>query len=47
MVVGSDILNVVSVYAPQMGLLDNVKKQFWEDLDLVIQDVPRSEKLVI
>jgi len=37
--VGSEILNVVSVYAPQMGLSDNVKKQFCEDLDMVIQDI--------
>jgi len=46
-VVGSDILNVVSIYTPQIGLAEEIKKQFWEDLDLVIQDVPRSEKLVI
>jgi len=38
---------VVSVYAPQIGLPDDIKKLFWEDLDLVIQDVPRSEKLFI
>lgn len=46
-VVRSEILNVVSVYAPQMRLSDDVKKQFWEDLDMVIQDVSQSEKLVI
>jgi len=46
-VVGSEILNVVSVYAPQIGLLDDIKKQFWEDLDMVIQDVARTEKLFI
>jgi len=46
-VVGSKILNVVSVYAPQVGLEEDVNKQFWEDLDLVIQDVPKSEKLFI
>jgi len=46
-VVGSKILNVVSVYAPQMSLSDYIKKQFWEDLDRVIQDVPRSKKLFI
>ena len=27
-VVGSEILNVVSVYAPQIGLPDDIKKQF-------------------
>ena len=35
-VVGSKILNVVSVYAPQIGLAEDIKKQFWEDLDMVV-----------
>jgi len=30
-----------------MGLSDEVKKQFWKDLDIAIQAVPRSEKLFI
>ena len=46
-VVGSEIINVLSVYAPQIGLPDNIKKLFWEDLDMAIQDVPRSEKIFI
>jgi len=45
--VGLEILNVVSVYSPHIGLSDDIKKQFWEELDMVIQDVPRSEKLFI
>jgi len=45
--VGSEIINVVSVYAPQIGLPDDIKKVFWEDLDMVIQDVPQSKKLFI
>ena len=39
-VVGSMTLNVVSVYAPQIGLSDEVKKRFWEDLDMIVHDVP-------
>jgi len=46
-VVGSEILNVVSVYAPKIGLPDDIKNQFWEDLDMVIQDIARNEKLLI
>jgi len=46
-VVGSEILNVVRVYAPQIDLPDDIKKQFWEDLNMVIQDVAWSEKLFI
>jgi len=28
-VVGSEIVNVVSVYTPQIGLADDIKKQSW------------------
>jgi len=35
-VVGLEIINVISVYAPQIGLTEDIKKQFWEDLDMVI-----------
>ena len=34
--VGSVFVNVVSVYAPQVGLPEETKKLFWEDLDEVI-----------
>jgi len=34
--VGSEFVNMVSVYAPQIGLLDDIKRLFWEDLDMVI-----------
>jgi len=44
---GSVFGNVVSVYAPQVGLPKETKKLFWEELDEVIQEVPRSEKLFI
>ena len=46
-VVGLEILNVVSVYAPQISFPDDIKKRFWEDFDMVIQEVPRSEKLFV
>jgi len=45
--VGSVFVNVVSVYAPQVGLPEDTKKLFWEDLDAVTQEVPQSEKLFI
>jgi len=46
-VVGSEILNLVSVYAPQIGLPDDIKKQFWEDLNMVIQDRSQGDKLFV
>jgi hypothetical protein len=47
LVIGDMILNVISVYAPQVGLDESAKRQFWEDLDSLIRVVPSSEKLFI
>ena len=47
LVVGAEVLNVVSVYAPQMGLDEECKRLFWEDLDEVVQSFPRDEGLLI
>jgi len=38
LVVGSEVLNVVSVYAPQVWLDEEMKRLFWEDLDEVVQE---------
>jgi len=40
LVVGAEIFNVVSVYASQIGLDEEIKTLFWEDLDEVIQSIP-------
>ena len=47
LVVGDLTLNVISAYAPQVGLSESIKKQFWEDLDSMISTVPSSEKLFV
>jgi len=47
LVVGSEIFNVVSVYAPRMGLGEDIKSPFWEDFDEVIQNIPQTRKLLI
>jgi len=47
LVVGSEILNIVSVYAPQVGLSEEIKRLFWEDLDEVVQSIPQNEGLLI
>ncbi|KAL4201431.1 hypothetical protein AMTRI_Chr02g258670 [Amborella trichopoda] len=33
LVLGEEIINVISAYAPQVGLDDRIKRQFWEDID--------------
>ena len=44
---GDMVLNVINAYAPQVGLDESVKRQFWKDLDGLIRAVPTSEKLFI
>jgi hypothetical protein len=41
------IFNVISAYAPQIGLNESVKMQFWEELGALVSSVPISEKLFI
>jgi hypothetical protein len=45
--VGDLIFNVISAYAPQIGLNESVKMQFWEELDALVSSAPISEKLFI
>ena len=47
LVVGDSTLNVVSAYAPQVGLSETAKREFWEDLDSMVSSVPISEKLFL
>ena len=41
------VLNVVCVYAPQIGLPEDIKRAFWEELEEVLQSKPRHEKLLV
>jgi exonuclease III len=41
------VFNVISAYAPQIGLNESIKRQFWEQLDALVSSVPISEKLFI
>ena len=42
-----NIVNIISAYAPQVGLDDLTKEQFWEQLDDVVQGIPVGERLFI
>jgi exonuclease III len=44
---GDLVFNVISAYAPQIGLNESIKRQFWKQLDALVSSVPRSEKLFI
>ncbi|KAI5101449.1 hypothetical protein C0J45_8652 [Silurus meridionalis] len=41
------MMNVISVYAPQVGCEMEEKERFWSELDEVVDGVPRKERLVI
>jgi hypothetical protein len=47
LVIGDLVLNVISAYAPQVGLSESSKSQFWKDLNSMVSTVPISEKLFI
>jgi hypothetical protein len=47
LIFGDLVLNVISVYAPQVGLSDDVKRRFWEELEDMIRGVLSSEKIFI
>ena len=47
MVLGQEIINVISAYAPQIGLAENLKRQFLEDMDGIIQGISGAEKIFI
>ena len=47
LIISRKIFNVISVYAPQVGLDESSKCQFWEDLDEIVQGISISEKFFI
>nr|XP_009795839.1 PREDICTED: uncharacterized protein LOC104242484 [Nicotiana sylvestris]XP_016463635.1 PREDICTED: uncharacterized protein LOC107786632 [Nicotiana tabacum] len=46
-VVEGSTLNVISAYAPQTGLDEEVKRHFWEAMDEVVRGIPPTENLFI
>lgn len=47
LIVEKEAVNMICVYAPQVGLDDSIKAKFWEDLNEVIQRISHNEKIVI
>ena len=45
--VKGSILNIVSAYAPQVNNSMEEKKDFWEDLDGLIESVAKEERIVL
>jgi hypothetical protein len=47
LLVGDLIFNIITAYAPQIGLNESIKRQFLEQLDALVNSVHISEKLFI
>jgi hypothetical protein len=43
LIFGHLVLNVISVYVTQVGLSDDVKRRFWEDLEDMVRGVSSGE----
>nr|XP_016497651.1 PREDICTED: craniofacial development protein 2-like [Nicotiana tabacum] len=41
------VKDIISAYAPQAGLDEEVKRHFWEDLHEMVHSIPHTEKLFI
>ena len=41
LVLGGNIINIIGIYAPQIGLDEHIKTQFWEGMGEVMQGISR------
>ncbi|GJY10409.1 ataxia telangiectasia mutated family protein [Tanacetum coccineum] len=46
-VIEGETVNVISAYAPQVGLSDAIKKKFWDKLDEIVREFPTDQHLFI
>ena len=46
-VVGEEVFSIISAYGPQVGLDEEVKREFWDNLGDLIDTIPAEEKVFI
>ena len=46
-VVGEEVVSIISAYAPQVGLDDQVKREFWDNLGDLMRTIPKDEKVFL
>ena len=46
-VIEGETVNVISAYAPQVGLTDAEKKRLWDSLDELVREFPTDQRLII
>ncbi|GKD61813.1 craniofacial development protein 2, partial [Tanacetum coccineum] len=47
LVIDGETVNVISAYAPQVGLSELEKKTFWDSLDKVVREFPTDQRLIV
>ena len=47
LVIGKQIVNIVSAYAPQVGLSAEEKDDFWDNFIIVLSGIPKQESIFI
>ncbi|KAK9095110.1 hypothetical protein Scep_026579 [Stephania cephalantha] len=47
LIIGDEKINILSAYAPQVGLSESIKCKFWDDMDGFMQSIPLDEKVFI
>ena len=47
LVIGKKIVNIVSAYAPQVGLSAEEKDDFWDSFIIVLSGIPKQESIFI
>ena len=47
LLIGKQIVNIVSAYAPQVGLSAEEKDDFWDSFIIVLSGIPKQESIFI
>ena len=45
--IGTELINVVSAYTPQVGCDTEEKEEFWTTMDKTVTDIPRDERIFV
>ncbi|KAK9119344.1 hypothetical protein Scep_017437 [Stephania cephalantha] len=47
LIIGDEKINILSAYTPQVGLSENIKRKFWDDMNGFMQSIPLDENIFI
>ena len=47
LLVGEEVLNVISAYTPLVGLGEHAKRHFWDQIDVLMQEIHWGQKIIV